>query len=236
MLEASGVADPAGIFVTFNDPDLRDSIRLDSVICVIDAEQVFANPDYPHLLDLKLRQLGCADMVILNKVDLAGKEQVKKVRSWIDEQMNRVRIVEASFCEVPLEILMAVGRFDPIKAKTDLNNQNNSTVKNQKYDHGQAFSTWSYVSDKKFSLESLKEMIRRELPADIYRCKGFVFTSEAPGQRAVLQVVGRRSDIVLLNDWNNQKPRTRIVAIGSKGNINEKALQEKFDSCIDQLN
>ena len=227
LLEASGVADPAGIYVTFSDPDLRDSIRLDSVTCVIDAEQIFAHPDYPHLLDLKRRQLGCADMVILNKMDLAGKEQVKKVRSWIDEQMNRVRIVEASFCDVPLEILMAVGRFDPTTAETDLDDQNN--------DHGHTFSTWSYESEKTFSLESLNEMIRRELPADIYRCKGFVYTSEAPEQRAVIQVVGRRADIVLLNDWNNQEPRTQIVAIGSKGTINEKALQEKFDSCIDQL-
>jgi G3E family GTPase len=31
LLEASGVADPAGIFMTFNDPNLRDRIRLDSV-------------------------------------------------------------------------------------------------------------------------------------------------------------------------------------------------------------
>src|SRR5579862_464829 len=33
LLEASGVADPAGIFVTFNDASLRDRIRLDSVTC-----------------------------------------------------------------------------------------------------------------------------------------------------------------------------------------------------------
>src|ERR1700758_4614459 len=36
LLEASGVADPAGIFATFSDPSLRDRIRLDSVTCVLD--------------------------------------------------------------------------------------------------------------------------------------------------------------------------------------------------------
>jgi hypothetical protein len=56
LLEASGVADPAGIFMTFTDPGLRDRIRLDSVTCVLDADQVFAHPEYPPLLDLKLRQ------------------------------------------------------------------------------------------------------------------------------------------------------------------------------------
>lgn len=58
LLEASGVADPAGIFVTFNDPNLRDRIRLDSVT----ADQVFAHPEYPPLMELKLRQVcGHAD-------------------------------------------------------------------------------------------------------------------------------------------------------------------------------
>src|SRR5690348_12639037 len=35
LLEASGVADPAGIFMTFNGAGLRERIRLDSVTCVI---------------------------------------------------------------------------------------------------------------------------------------------------------------------------------------------------------
>src|SRR5271168_1750435 len=115
LLEASGVADPAGIFVTFNDPNLRDRIRLDSVICVVDADQVFAHPEYPPLMDLKLQQIGFADMLVLNKVDLAGPLQVAKVKSWLDDHFNRLRIVETNFCEVPYEILLGVGRFDPVQ-------------------------------------------------------------------------------------------------------------------------
>ena len=45
LLEASGVADPAGIAVTFTDAGFRDRIRLDSITCVVDAEQVFAAPE-----------------------------------------------------------------------------------------------------------------------------------------------------------------------------------------------
>src|SRR5271155_2402779 len=44
LLEASGVADPSGIAMTFVDPELRDRIRLDSITCVVDADQVFAYP------------------------------------------------------------------------------------------------------------------------------------------------------------------------------------------------
>ena len=49
VLEASGVADPAGIAVTFTDAGLRDRIRLDSIICVVDAEQVFTAPEQMKL-------------------------------------------------------------------------------------------------------------------------------------------------------------------------------------------
>ena len=45
VLEASGVADPVGIAVTFTDAGLRDRIRLDSITCVVDAEQVFSAPE-----------------------------------------------------------------------------------------------------------------------------------------------------------------------------------------------
>jgi 2-haloalkanoic acid dehalogenase type II len=101
VLEASGVADPAGIFMTFSDPGLRDRIRLDSVTCVVDADQVFAHPEYPPLMDLKLRQVGFADMLILNKVSLAGPAQVAKVRAWLDGHFSRLRIVETDYCQVP---------------------------------------------------------------------------------------------------------------------------------------
>ena len=67
LLEASGVADPSGIALTFMDESMRDRIRLDSIMCVVDAEQVFAAPE---MMELKLRQVAFADLLILNKVDL----------------------------------------------------------------------------------------------------------------------------------------------------------------------
>nr|WP_322770679.1 GTP-binding protein [Frankia sp. Cr1] len=45
ILEASGVADPVGIVVTFMDSIHRDILRLDSVLCVVDAGEVFGAPE-----------------------------------------------------------------------------------------------------------------------------------------------------------------------------------------------
>ena len=59
------MADPSGIALTFMDEGMRDRIRLDSIMCVMDAEQIFAAPE---MMELKLRQVAFADMLILNKV------------------------------------------------------------------------------------------------------------------------------------------------------------------------
>ena len=154
VLEASGVADPGGLFITFNDPNLRDRIRLDSIICVIDADQVFAHPEYPPLIELKLHQVGFADMLILNKVDLAGPEQVEKVRAWLEDHFNRLRIVETNYCEVPYEILLGVGRFDPARAALSSHAGEHGCTdapvmtSYHAHDHSKVFSTWSYETNQ----------------------------------------------------------------------------------------
>jgi hypothetical protein len=48
----------------------------------------------------------------------------------------------------------------------------------------------------------------------------------------VLQVVGRRVDISMQDDWGHRAPRTQIVAIGAAGSIDARLLEETFASCI----
>jgi G3E family GTPase len=223
--------------MTFSDADLRDRIRLDGVICVVDADQVFAHPEYPPLMELKLQQVGFADMLILNKVSLAGPEQVEKVRAWLDDHFNRLRIVETNYCEVPYEILLGVGRFDPARAGPDSHAVEHSctdpTCHDDYYehDHSKVFSTWSYQTNQPLALEALRETMRK-LPATIYRAKGVVFTTDAPQRRAVLQVVGRRVDISIQEEWGQRAPCTQIVAIGAAGSIDASLLDKTFASCI----
>jgi G3E family GTPase len=245
ILEASGVADPAGIYMTFVDSAYRDMIRLDSVTCVVDTDQVFTYDD-PDLVKLKLQQIGFADLVIMNKVDLAGVEDSAKVKRWIDGHFNRVRIVPAISCEVPLEILLSVGRFDASKNLLESHHHEDEHGHEHdhghdldhahghaehRHDHGGMFSTWSYTGDCPFVRKSLERMIKRELPANIYRCKGFVFLAEDPATRYVLQVVGRRVELVAERPWGTDTPRNRIVAIAHKSTLDPDQLDRLFDAC-----
>ena len=92
------------------------------------------------------------------------------------------------------------------------------------------FSTWSYETDQPLSLEALREVASR-LPVSIYRCKGVIHAAEAPERRAVLQVVGKRVDISLAEEWGERSPRTRVVAIGASGAIDGQGLRERLDRC-----
>ncbi|MCV9966886.1 GTP-binding protein [Pararhizobium sp. BT-229] len=239
LLEASGVADPSGIALTFMDEDMRDRIRLDSIMCIVDAEQIFAAPE---MMELKLRQVAFADLLILNKVDLVAPEEIGRIKAWLDDRFHCYRLVQASRGNVPLEILLSVGRFDPLQLDAifpieesghspDCRDHNcGHRLHYRRHDHVQVFGTWSYETAEPLSLEAVGE-VARKLPASIYRCKGFLHTVEEPSRRIILQVVGKRVDIVVGDEWNGREPQSRIVAIGAHDGMDEAALRQLFDRC-----
>ena len=228
VLEASGVAEPGGIAMTFMDKRYGHLLRLDSITCLVDAEGIFRHADDEALNMLKLRQIGFADLVVLNKVDLVSATHVEVIREWVAAHMQRVRIVESSHGDVPMEILLAVGRFDPA-ATGALENQNEHGTAHGAGGVSSTFDRWSYRSKESFSLPALRRMVQRELPESVYRCKGIVRTSESPDRRHALQVVGRRTQIVDIGEWRSLERWSEIVAIGS--DMDEQRLDELFDAC-----
>jgi G3E family GTPase len=72
----------------------------------------------------------------------------------------------------------------------------------------------------------------RRLPGSVYRAKGIVYSGDEPKRRAVLQVVGRRVDISIEDEWGERAPCTRIVAIGAAGRGDTALLETTLASCI----
>jgi G3E family GTPase len=225
ILEASGVADPEGIVMTFLNPRYEGLLQLESITCVIDAVGIFAQGDNERLNLLKLRQIGFADMVVLNKTDLVGPGHIEVIKEWIGLHIQRVRIIETTHGDVPMEVLLAGGRFDPAKLPTERPADPSGEL-------GGIESTlerWSYRTAEPFSLDALRRMVQRELPESVYRCKGIVYAADSPGKRLALQVVGRRTQIVDIDEWGERPRLSEIVAIGS--GIDEQHLNDLFDTC-----
>ena len=240
LLEASGVADPSGIALTFMDEGMRDRIRLDSIMCVMDAEQIFAAPE---MMELKLRQVAFADMLILNKVDLVSDEEIERIKAWLDDRFHRYRLVEASaetcrwkFCcrsagsilldclrrryisspiTIPIVMTSIVG-ITLIVIHTITRRYSGRGATKRRYPF-----RWNCCGNS------------AQPAASIYRCKGVVHAADEPGRRVILQVVGKRVDIAVEADWSGQEPRTRIVAIGAHDGVDAAVLREGFDRCCE---
>ena len=109
VVEPSGVSDPVAVAQTF--ALLRPHVQVDSIIAVIDCEQL------PNLKGrnqlLALEQIGVADIILLNKVDLADPEVVTGMQTWIRRINANARFLETIACNAPLELLLGVGNFTP---------------------------------------------------------------------------------------------------------------------------
>jgi G3E family GTPase len=186
--------------------------------------------------------------VVLNKCDLVDDTQRTEVRAWVRQIVPRARLAEAVHAEVPLELLLGVGRFRlelmPMAAPAHVHvhdetcnhdhDHEHHDHHDHHHDHSQAFSTWSYSSDQPFELKRLRQVITR-MPISIFRAKGLLLLAEAPERRAVFQAVGRRVSLTLGEPWGQLPPRTQLVCIAEPGGIDGPALQAQFDGCLAEV-
>ena len=240
VLEASGVAQPAGILATFAGDALRDHIRLDTLACVVDAAEFFSDPE---LTEFRLFQIAFADLLLLNKVDLVDAEQLARVNKVLATRFSRCRVIETVRCEVPLSVLMSAGHgevsiadpalpaHDHVHHPEDCRDPTCDHAHVGTANHATQFATWRFASAAPLSTESLRAVASR-MPVGVYRAKGVVWLAEAPAQRGVLHVVGKRVEISLEGDWGDQAPASRIVAIGARGSITDTAFEHLFDPCL----
>lgn len=243
LIETSGVSDPVSVALTFLMPDVRPLVNVDSILTVIDADQVLSLKGQNAMLAVD--QIGAADMVVLNKVDLVSSRKLEKVRKWVRSIAADARLFETSFGKIPLELALGVGRFDldrlvresrdvhihPIQSETE-HPTTDPHSDSHEHDHALVYNTWLFRSYEPFTLKDLRE-VTKNLPPTIYRAKGFVYLSDAARRKGILQLTGRRVRLVLGETWpKDQIPHSEIVVIGTAGGVNPYDLQKRFESAL----
>jgi G3E family GTPase len=253
IIETSGVSDPLSVANTFTLPEVKPLVRLDSILTVVDCDQLLNLTE--ENFSLALSQIDVADILVLNKVDLATGEQLTKVRELITQLIPTARILETTFGNVPLELVVGVGEYAPeriIKREAkDIHAHEIDVLDDREYDrddgnrakddgehdrhehhdHSLVFSTWSWSSDKPLSLQAMRHAFD-ELPTTIYRAKGVVYLADMPNNLTILQMVGRRSSITVAREWGDETPRTQLVMISSHAGMDGDKLRALFEGCI----
>jgi G3E family GTPase len=234
IVETSGVSDPMAVAMTFLMPDLQPYVTVDSILTIVDSEQLFSLDD--DYMQVAMGQIDVADIVVLNKVDRVPPEKLAELKSKIAEMIPDVRLLETTYGRIPLEMVIGVGTYDPEKvAKREVHDihvheQNDHAHEHDHTDHSLVFETWSWTSDEPLVINTVREMID-QLPATTFRCKGVLNLTDFPERRAILQVVGRRASLLLGEPWGETKPSNQIVVIAAHGGLDSAELQARFEAC-----
>ena len=101
VVETSGVSDPMAVSLTFMARELRSRARVDSMLTVVDSEQI-DRVDGKHR-ELAFDQIAMADIVVLNKIDLVNEEKREELADFVKNLVPQARILETTHGKVPLE-------------------------------------------------------------------------------------------------------------------------------------
>jgi len=148
IVETTGLADPLPVAMTFAAGDLREKVRLDSIITVIDGE----NFDFEiNNTSVAYSQILYGDILLLNKCDLVNEEQLKSVEKFINKIKKEPRILRSTNSEVGLQTIMSVGlfetdtfKFDKDKEDLDDNSHDHSSHSHDQSSHSHDHSSHSH--------------------------------------------------------------------------------------------
>ncbi|MDX1976418.1 MAG: cobalamin biosynthesis protein CobW [Pseudanabaenaceae cyanobacterium bins.68] len=229
LIETSGLALPKPLVQAFRWQEIRAAATVDSVVTVVDGRAIAsgklignladlerqrqADPSLSHeteLEELLEEQLACADLVLLNKVDLLTDQDIQQVTSWLETQVRSgVKILPCQDGEVDSEVLLGFNAAveDDLAARPSHHDG--------EHEHDDQINSVPIVTEQGFEPDELLLQVRSLLENyKIYRVKGFV---SVPGKsmRLVFQGVGDRLASFYDRLWRLDEPKlTRLVFIG----------------------
>jgi G3E family GTPase len=226
IVETTGLADPAPVAQTFFvDQDVAERAKLDAIVTVADAKWLSERlKDAPEAKN----QIAFADVILLNKVDLVGPEELDEVEARIRAINPQARIHRTQNCAIPINEVLDRDAFDLDRI---MEVEPDFLEEGHHHHHDDEMKSFSFrageVDPDKF-MPWISELTQREGP-NILRCKGIVAFPEEP-KRFVFQGVHMILDGDLSREWRPDEAReSRVVFIGR--DLNENAIRDGFMAC-----
>ena len=244
IIETTGLADPLPVAMTFAGGNLRDKVRLDSIITLIDAE----NFDFDlEKSSVAYSQILYGDILLLNKCDLVNEAHLEKLEKHINGIKKEARILRSINSQVPLQTILSVGLFETdtfqfketIKSNKD-HTHNHSTHSHDHsahaHDHSahshdlinniEGFTSVSFVTYDPFSLRKFQYFLDNQISENVFRAKGILWFVESE-RKHIFHLSGKRFSLDD-DEWANKKSN-KIVLIGK--DLNHQTIKKQLDLC-----
>jgi len=202
LIESTGISEPLPVAATFDFRDeygvsLGDVARLDTMVTVVDAANLlkdYASTDFladrgqslgegddRPLVNLLVEQIEFADVVVLNKLDVATPQQIEAARMIVRSLNASARIVETIEGQAPLDEILDTGRFDfeqahrhPLWFK-ELNGFKDHIPETEEY----GIRSFVYRARAPFDPAKLHAFFNKTWP-NVVRAKGFFWIATRP--------------------------------------------------------
>jgi G3E family GTPase len=216
VVETTGVADPLPIILTFLRSEFRDLVRIDSIIALADAANFSLD-----LFDSKAayNQLRYADVILLNKCDLANDDRLTFLEFKIRGIRADSRVIRTTHSSVPLVLVLGAGLFQRDQIAADGLRHQHLT------DDG--FSSVCFTSDRPLAVHKFQHFLNMQLPDAVFRGKGILWIAETDRQY-IFHLVGQR--FTLDEDGRVGPKRNRLVLIGR--NLDNEGLRARLEACL----
>lgn len=197
LIESTGISEPLPVAETFAFSDghgftLSDIAQLDTMVTVVDAcnflndfeeteelssRGIEANVnDKRTVTDLLIEQIEFANVIVINKVDLVTKSDLRRLFALLRRFNPVARIVRSEFGQVPLkEILHTEAfRFDQAAESPGWMKELRGEHVSETIEYG--ISSFVYKARRPFHPERLRRFLDSEWPG-VLRSKGFLWVA-----------------------------------------------------------
>ena len=227
VIETTGLADPAPVIQTFFvDEDLRDELRLDAVVTLVDLVHVQQHWEAEEVQE----QLAFADVLVLNKADLVDEAQRLTIERRVRAMNPVARLLTSANADVPMQQILGVEAFELERV---LSLDPAFLAEEHDHEHDDAVGSVALVEERPMDLEKLCRWISGLVSLhgpDLFRMKGIIQLT-GKDERYVLQSVHMLLNGSFDRPWKPaERRRTELVIIGR--DLDADGLRAGFDACV----
>jgi G3E family GTPase len=277
VIESSGISEPIPVAQTFTFEDdsgasLAKVARLDTMVTVVDALGFFealgtadrlqdrglalGPEDERTLVDLLVDQVEFANVIVLNKTDVAGPEKTEAVQAALRVLNPTARFVKTTFGKVPLGDILNTKLFDYDKASSSAGWMKELRGEHTPETEAYGISSFVYRTSEPFDAQKLSALWEDGETFDgILRSKGFFWVAanhavayewSQAGRVSQVRASGRWWAVIPKEHWIHpvgERPDEQshwherygdrvqeLVFIGK--DLDEQGLRQKLDACL----
>ena len=247
LIESTGISEPVPIAQTFTyaDPetgiDLAAVAKLDCMVTVVDAYrfwhdfssgetllergQAAGEEDTRDVVDLLIDQIETCDVLILNKCDLVGQEELNELEGVLRKLQPTAKLIRSEHGAVEPGEILNTGLFDFEKASLSAGwikelEKEEHTPETEEYGIG----SFVYRRRRPFHPERLADFMA-DWPEEIVRAKGLVWLATGQDLAASLSQAGPSIQFGPAGQWVASLPEEDRQAVFQE----EPEVRRKWD-------